>query len=132
MENEFPFSNFHFPFSDFEGGKSAAQQLRRHHTALGGIGEWVVGSLRYYSWWELFSPLRPQELCRVAAWRGKSFRKVLRHPSSTVCCEPLVESVVTDRSAKGALVRVAKKLLTLRTASFSVPVLSAGRVPKFS
>jgi hypothetical protein len=44
--DEFPFSNFDFPSSTSLGGKSAAQQLRGRHTALGGVGKWVVGSLK--------------------------------------------------------------------------------------
>jgi hypothetical protein len=54
-KHDSPFSIFQFHFSIPLGGKSAAQQLRGRHTALGGIGKWVVGSLRWYGWWELFS-----------------------------------------------------------------------------
>jgi hypothetical protein len=43
-KSEFRISNFDFRVS--LGGKSAAQQLRGRHTALGGFGKWVVGSLK--------------------------------------------------------------------------------------
>jgi hypothetical protein len=53
----FPISIFQFRASIFaEGGKSAARQLRGRHTALEGVGKWVVGSLRWYGWRDRFSP----------------------------------------------------------------------------